>query len=120
MLRPGVPGLSDNIRVRSIVGRFLEHSRIFYFANDGHGEVYVGSADWMLRNLNRRVEVICPVKDPKLRRYLKDEVLGAYLRDNVHARQLLPDGSYLRVLPDDGEEPFDSQVYFEGRELRLN
>ena len=120
MLRPGVPGLSDNIRVRSIVGRFLEHSRIFYFANDGHGEVYVGSADWMLRNLNRRVEVICPVKDPKLRRYLKDEVLGAYLRDNVHARELLPDGSYLRVLPDDGEEPFDSQVYFEGRELRLN
>ena len=120
MLRPGVPGLSDNIRVRSIVGRFLEHSRIFYFANDGHEEVYVGSADWMLRNLNRRVEVICPVRDRKLRSYLKDEVLGAYLRDNVQARELLPDGSYLRILPDDGEEPFDSQGYFEGRELRLN
>jgi polyphosphate kinase len=117
MLRPGVPGLSDNIRVRSIVGRFLEHSRIFYFANDGNEEVYVGSADWMLRNLNRRVEVICPVRDPKLRRYLKDEVLGAYLRDNVQARELLPDGSYLRILPDDGEEPFDSQNYFEGREV---
>jgi polyphosphate kinase len=117
MLRPGVPGLSDNIRVRSIVGRFLEHSRIFYFANDGNEEVYVGSADWMLRNLNRRVEVICPVRDPKLRGYLKDEVLGAYLRDNVQARELLPDGSYLRILADDGEEPFDSQSYFEGREL---
>jgi len=115
MLRPGVHGLSDNIRVRSIVGRFLEHSRIFYFANDGNEEVYVGSADWMLRNLNRRVEVICPVRDPKLRRYLKDEVLGAYLRDNVQARELLPDGSYLRVVPDDGEESFDSQSYFEGR-----
>jgi len=117
MLRPGVPGLSDNIRVRSIVGRFLEHSRIFYFANDGNEEVYVGSADWMLRNLNRRVEVICPVRDPKVRGYLKDEVLGAYLRDNVQARELLPDGSYLRVLPDDGEETFDSQGYFEGREM---
>jgi polyphosphate kinase len=117
MLRPGVPGMSDNIRVRSIVGRFLEHSRIFYFANDGNEEVYVGSADWMLRNLNRRVEVICPVRDPKLRGYLKDEVLGAYLRDNVQARELLPDGSYLRILADDGEEPFDSQSYFEGREL---
>jgi polyphosphate kinase len=117
MLRPGVAGLSDNIRVRSIVGRFLEHSRIFYFANDGQEEVYVGSADWMLRNLNRRVEVICPVRDRKLRRYLKDEVLGAYLRDNVQARELRPDGSYLRVLPDDGEEPFDSQSYFEGREM---
>jgi len=119
MLRPGVRGLSDNIRVRSIVGRFLEHSRIFYFANDGNEEVYVGSADWMLRNLNRRVEVICPVGDPKLRSYLKDDVLGAYLRDNVQARELLPDGSYLRVLPDDGQEPFDSQSYFEGREIRL-
>ena len=117
MLRPGVPGLSDNIRVRSIVGRFLEHSRIFYFANDGNEEVYVGSADWMLRNLNRRVEVICPVRDPQVRGYLKDEVLGAYLRDNVQARELLPDGSYLRVLPDDGEETFDSQGYFEGREM---
>ena len=118
MLRPGVEGLSENIRVRSIVGRFLEHSRIFYFANDGHEEVYVGSADWMLRNLNRRVEVICPVRDPRLRRYLKDEVLGAYLRDNVNTHELLPDGSYVRVQPDESEgETFDSQVYFEGREI---
>jgi polyphosphate kinase len=120
MLRPGLPGLSENIRVRSIVGRFLEHSRIFYFANDGHEELYVGSADWMLRNLNRRVEVVCPVEDPKLQRYLKDEVLAAYLRDSVNARELLADGSYVRVLPDNDEAlPFNSQTYFEGREIEM-
>jgi polyphosphate kinase len=120
MLRPGLPGLSENIRVRSIVGRFLEHSRIFYFANDGHEELYVGSADWMLRNLNRRVEVVCPVEDPKLQRYLKDEVLAAYLRDSVNARELLADGSYVRVLPNDDEAlPFDSQTYFERREIEM-
>jgi polyphosphate kinase len=112
MLRPGVPGLSENIRVRSIVGRFLEHSRVMYFENDGNEEAYIGSADWMVRNLNRRVEVVCPVNDPQLRAYLKDEVLGAYLRDNVNARELQPDGSYQRV-PPGGEEPFDSQMYFE-------
>jgi len=117
MLRPGVPGLSDNIRVRSLVGRFLEHSRIFYFANDGDEEIYIGSADWMLRNLNRRVEVVCPVLDPRLRRYLKDEALEAYLKDNVNARELLPDGSYLRVLKEDEDEVFDSQMYFEAREI---
>src|SRR5262249_30342146 len=118
MLGPVLTGFSENIRVRSFVGRFLEHSRIFYFANDGDAEVYVGSADWMLRNLNRRVEVVCPVADPKLRRYLKDEVLDVYLRDTVNARELLSDGSYLRVLPDEHEdEPFDSQMHFEGREV---
>src|SRR5882762_1727464 len=114
MLRPGVPGLSQNIRVRSIIGRFLEHSRVFYFANDGNEEVYVGSADWMPRNLNRRIEVICPVNDPRLRSYLRDEVLQAYLRDNVNARELQPDGSYERVPVMAGEERFDSQMYFEG------
>ncbi|HSQ23497.1 MAG TPA: polyphosphate kinase 1, partial [Pyrinomonadaceae bacterium] len=82
MLRPGVPGLSENIRVRSIVGRFLEHSRVFFFLNDGNEEIYMGSADWMFRNLNRRVEVVCPITDPKLKKYLKDEVLSVYLRDN--------------------------------------
>ena len=117
MLRPGVPGMSENIRVRSIVGRFLEHSRIFYFANDGQEEVYVGSADWMLRNLNRRVEVVCPVTDENLRRQLKENVLSIYLRDNLNAHELLPDGSYRRVVPQGGEEPFDSQMYFEGREI---
>jgi len=117
MLRPGVPGLSDNIRVRSIVGRLLEHSRVIYFANDGNEEIYIGSADWMVRNLNRRVEVVCPIDDPKLRAYLKDEVLQSYLRDNVNARELSPEGLYKRVVPASGEAPFDSQTYFEGAEV---
>jgi polyphosphate kinase len=114
MLRPGVAGLSETIRVRSIVGRLLEHSRIYYFQNGGDEEVYTGSSDWMTRNLNRRVEVIAPVKDASLRRYLKDVVLDAYLRDNVKARELRPDGSYVRVRPAAGEERFDSQSHFEG------
>jgi polyphosphate kinase len=113
MLRPGVPGLSENIRVRSIVGRFLEHSRVLYFDNDGNEEIYIGSADWMPRNLNRRVEVVCPVKDPRLKRYLRDEVLEAYLRDNANARELQPDGSYERVQTEADEDRFDSQMYFE-------
>jgi polyphosphate kinase len=117
MLRPGVPNLSENIRVRSIVGRFLEHSRIFYFENGGAEDVYIGSADWMYRNLDRRVEVVCPIADPHLRAYLKDEVLNAYLRDNVNARELQPDGSYHRAHPAADEEPFDSQMFFEGREV---
>ncbi len=117
MLRPGVPGLSDNIRVRSIVGRFLEHSRVVYFANDGHEEIYIGSADWMVRNLNHRVEVVCPIDDPKLRAYLKDEVLQTYLRDNVNARELSPDGLYLPVANASGEPPFDSQMYFESVDI---
>jgi polyphosphate kinase len=117
MLRPGVQGLSENIRVRSIVGRFLEHSRIFYFANGGDEETYIGSADWMYRNLDRRVEVVCPVDDPKLRAYLKDEVLNAYLRDNVNARELQSDGSYRRVLAQFDDDRFDSQIYFEGRDV---
>jgi len=115
MLRPGVPNLSENIRVRSIVGRFLEHSRVFYFENVGEHEVYIGSADWMYRNLNRRVEVVCPIADPQLRAYLKDEVLEAYLRDNINARELRSDGSYERIHPLNNEEPFDSQMYFEDR-----
>lgn len=113
MLRPGVPGLSENIRVRSIIGRFLEHSRILYFANDGNEEIYIGSADWMPRNLNRRVEVVCPINDPRLKKYLRDEVLQAYLRDNVNARELQPDASYERVRVNADEEQFDSQMYFE-------
>jgi polyphosphate kinase len=114
MLRPGMPRLSENIRVRSIIGRFLEHSRVFYFANDGNEEMYIGSADWMPRNLNRRVEVVCPVNDPRLRKYLRDEVLQAYLRDNVNARELQPGGSYERVRAESDEKRFDSQIYFEG------
>jgi polyphosphate kinase len=96
-LRPGVKGLSEHIRVRSIVGRYLEHSRIFSFANGGHPEVFCGSADWMPRNLFDRCEVLFPVSDPALVARLRDEILGAYLKDNVKARVLQPDGQYVRV-----------------------
>ncbi len=116
MLRPGVVGLSETITVRSIVGRFLEHSRVFYFANGGDEELYIGSADWMSRNLKHRIEVVAPVRDTHLKSYLKDVVLGAYLRDNVKARQLLSDGSYAQVQAVGGQEPFDSQSYFIGAE----
>jgi polyphosphate kinase len=114
MLRPGEPGLSQTIHVRSIVGPFLEHSRIFYFGNGGDEEVYIGSADWMARNLDRRVEVVTPVTDPQLKKYLKDTVIAAYLRDNVKARVMNPDGSYDHPPMEPGEEPFNSQLFFEG------
>lgn len=114
MLRPGVPGLSETIRVRSIVGQFLEHSRIFYFANGGEDDLYIGSADWMKRNLDRRVEVVVPIVDENLKRHLKDVVLAAYLKDNVKARILNSDGHYERVPMASGEEPFNSQLHFEG------
>jgi len=114
MLRPGVPGLSETIRVRSVVGRFLEHSRVYYFANGGAEELYTGSADWMSRNLDRRVEVIAPIINPQIKKYLKDVVLRTYLRDNVRARELRPDGTYERVRPAPGEDTVDSQLYFAG------
>ena len=96
-LRPGVRGVSDHIRVRSIVGRFLEHSRILYFANGGDEEVYLGSADWMPRNLYERVETVFPIKDPMLKQRIRGEILEAYLADNTQARLLQPDGSYVRA-----------------------
>jgi len=114
MLRPGVPGLSETVHVRSVVGQFLEHSRIFYFANGGDEDVYIGSADWMTRNLDRRVEVVTPILDPDLKRQLKEVVLGAYLKDNVKARILNSDGVYERVPVAPGEAPFSSQLHFEG------
>lgn len=114
MLRPGVTGLSETVRVRSIVGRFLEHSRIFYFANGGEDEVYIGSADWMTRNLDRRVEVVTPLLDGNLKRYMKEVVLASYLKDNVKARVLNSDGVYERVPMVEGEAPFNSQLHFEG------
>jgi polyphosphate kinase len=95
-LRPGIARISENIRVTSIVGRFLEHSRIYYFRNGGKEEIYLGSADLMPRNLNRRVEVMFPVQDPKLIRHLCDEVLATYLADVVKARYMQADGSYVR------------------------
>jgi len=114
MLRPGVPGLSENIKVRSIVGRFLEHSRVFYFVNGGEEELYIGSADWMTRNLKHRIEVVTPVEDANSKKYLKDVLLNAYLRDNIRARQLQPDGSY-SVIAKTSDGEFDSQMYFIGR-----
>ena len=96
-LRPGVPGISDNITVRSIVGRFLEHSRIFYFENAGDEEVYISSADWMPRNLYERVEVLCPVQSPSLKQRLKDEILAAYMADNTKTRFLDRNGQYFRL-----------------------
>ncbi|HKS16504.1 MAG TPA: polyphosphate kinase 1, partial [Planctomycetota bacterium] len=96
-LRPGIPGMSDTIRVRSIVGRYLEHSRIFYFANGGAPEVFLGSADWMPRNFDRRVEVIFPVEDKALKQRLVDEILAVTLLDDAKARVLLRDGTYARV-----------------------
>ncbi|HUR97395.1 MAG TPA: polyphosphate kinase 1, partial [Pyrinomonadaceae bacterium] len=116
-LRPGVKGLSSNIRVRSIVGRFLEHSRVMYFANGGEEadeEVYLASADWMQRNLDRRVEVAVPILSPELKSFLKNVYLDAYLRDNVNARVLRPDGTY-RKIP--GGEPFNAQMFFVGQDI---
>jgi polyphosphate kinase len=109
-LRPGLPGISENIRVLSVVDRFLEHSRIFYFGNAGEPQVYIGSADWMDRNLSRRVEVVFPIEQPDLKQRLIDEMLGISLRDNVKARELLPDGSYRRLRP--GAAPVRSQECF--------
>jgi polyphosphate kinase len=96
-LRPGVRGVSDHIRVRSIVGRFLEHSRIYYFSNAGEEEIYLGSADWMPRNLYERVEVLVPLRDEMLRQRVRHEILDAYLADNRKARVLLKDASYIRA-----------------------
>jgi polyphosphate kinase len=107
-LRPGIPGVSDTIRVRSIVGRFLEHSRIFAFENGGSREIYMGSADWMGRNLDRRVETIVPVLDPLLREYLWGGILDVLLRDNVNTRFLRSDGTYVRRVPEDGEAVFSA------------
>src|SRR3989449_4945257 len=117
-LRPGIRGVSDNIAVRSIVGRFLEHSRIFCFANGGQEEVYLGSADWMPRNLYERIEVIYPVKDALLRERVKNEILEAYLADNLKARVLQKDGSYIRAWqaqgkrnPPTGTAAFNAQEF---------
>ncbi len=96
-LYPGRPGLSENIRVRSVVGRFLEHSRVFWFANGGKPEVYIGSADLMDRNLDRRVEVITPIRDPDIRGWLRDVYLQRYLEDEARTREMLPDGTYRRL-----------------------
>jgi polyphosphate kinase len=109
-LRPGVPGVSERVAVSSIVGRFLEHARIYYFRNGGDEEVLLGSADLMPRNLDRRVEVLFPVRDPVVRDAVVHRILMVHLRDTAQARVLLPDGTYARVVPADGEAPCDSQA----------
>jgi polyphosphate kinase len=111
-LRPGLPGVSETIRVRSIIGRFLEHSRIYYFYNGGEERVLVGSADLMPRNLNRRVEVLFPIEDRKLIQRLRDRILMKYLEDEGAARIMQPDGSYTRPKREHGRRAFNSQTWF--------
>lgn len=115
-LVPGVPGMSENIRVRSLLGRYLEHSRLYYFENAQAGAplLYCGSADWMPRNFFRRVEVIFPVLDPAVRRRLLEEVLPPYLRDTMNAMVLRPNGAYRALTPARGDEPFSAQAHFIG------
>jgi polyphosphate kinase len=111
-LRPGLAGISENITVTSIVGRYLEHSRIFYFLNNRREEIYLGSADLMERNLNHRVEVVFPIEKPEYIRFLRDEVLESYLRDNLRARLMQPNGRYKRRKPAPEEKQLDVQEYF--------
>ncbi len=111
-LLPGVKGLSENIRLRNIVGRFLEHARISYFENNGEPLVYCGSADWMPRNFFRRVEMVYPIEDPDLKRRIVKDILPIELRDNYDARELQPDASYTMPARAAGEEPFCAQKYF--------
>ncbi len=108
-LRPGIPGVSDNITVISVVGRFLEHARIYYFHNGGNEEILLGSADMMPRNLDRRVEQLFPIEDPGIRAAIRDRILAVHLMDNVKARWMQPDGKYVRLHPAPGYPEIDSQ-----------
>lgn len=109
-LRPGIPGVSDNIRVRSIVGRFLEHSRVYWFGNDGAPETWCASADWLERNLLRRVEACFPILDPALAARVCSEALETYLADNTNAWELQSDGSYVQLSPPEGRTPHSAQA----------
>jgi polyphosphate kinase len=114
-LRPKMPNLSENIRVISIVGRFLEHSRIYYFENAGNPEVYLASADWMPRNFIRRVEIAFPIEEPTLRNEIINEVLPRFLNDHIKARELQADGSYVRLKPEEGAPRLQAQLHFRER-----
>ncbi len=111
-LRPGVPGVSDNIRVHALVDRFLEHARVLYLENGGNPEIYCGSSDWMPRNFRRRVEVVFPILDPKLKNRVKAEILDTMRADNVKAWRLGGDGRYERIVPEEGAIPVRSQEHF--------
>ena len=117
-LRPGIKNVSDNIHVISVVGRFLEHSRIYYFYNNGNEQIYSGSADLMPRNINRRVEVLFPVQDYQLVRYLRDEVLETYLNANLKTRILRPDATYVNRNPGQGETSLNPQIWLINRHRR--
>jgi polyphosphate kinase len=108
-LRPGVPGVSERIRVRSIVGRFLEHSRVWYFRNGGAEELFIGSADLRPRNFERRVEIVVPLKDRGLAHRVRYEILDTYLADTMSAKELLPNGRYRRLTPRPGEPGISCQ-----------
>ncbi|NLL36394.1 MAG: polyphosphate kinase 1, partial [Fretibacterium sp.] len=119
-LVPGVPGVSENITVSSIVGRFLEHPRIFYFGAGGEGEMFIGSSDLMPRNLDRRIEVLVPILDPALRRNILEDILDVHLKDNVQLRRLESDGTYRRLSPAPGEPVINSQQVMMSRQFGWN
>ncbi len=121
-LRPGIPGVSENITEQSVVGRFLEHSRVYWFRNGGHDEVILGSADLMPRNLNRRVEVLFPVQDAGIRSRIRDEILPMYLADNMKTRVLAADGTWTHIWPEDGAEELNAQERFvaQAREMAID
>ena len=104
-----MPGVSEHIEVTSVVGRFLEHSRVYWFRNTGEGCLYIGSADLMPRNLDRRVEVLVPILDPAIRSCIREDILEAHLRDNRQAWRLREDGSYTRLSPTKGEDEVNAQ-----------